>query len=209
MKAALDILTTAPEFDLVLAVVGSSARFHPELAVQPIIDCDGCRQAARRVPGAGCSRSARSARPGRRRRISTRPRPAPTPSRPRSAAACRGCSLDRRGLRALAMRFRPLPATAAGSTSSKPMRCSTASALPRAPALALDIACSAGRRSLPFAYPVAVKVLAAGIAHKSDVGGVVLGIADATRCSQRSIRSARTLRSTGPAWAWIACWCSR
>ncbi len=39
MKAALDILTTAPEFDLVIVVVGSSARFHPELAVQPIIDC--------------------------------------------------------------------------------------------------------------------------------------------------------------------------
>ena len=41
MKAALDILTAAPEFDLVLAVVGSSARFHPELAVQPIIDSAG------------------------------------------------------------------------------------------------------------------------------------------------------------------------
>src|SRR5207302_8167644 len=41
MKAALDILTTAPEFDLVLAVVGSSARFHPELAVKPIIDSAG------------------------------------------------------------------------------------------------------------------------------------------------------------------------
>src|SRR6185369_1622613 len=30
MKAALDILTTAPEFDMVVAVVGSSARFHPQ-----------------------------------------------------------------------------------------------------------------------------------------------------------------------------------
>ena len=40
-KAALDVLTTAPEFDLVLAVVGSSARFHPELAVRPMIDSAG------------------------------------------------------------------------------------------------------------------------------------------------------------------------
>src|SRR5262249_29592754 len=32
--------------------------------------------------------------------------------------------------------------------------------------------------ALPFAYPVAAKVLAADIAHKSDVGGVALGIAD-------------------------------
>ena len=38
MKAALDILTTAPEFDLVVTVVGSSARFYPDLAVRPIID---------------------------------------------------------------------------------------------------------------------------------------------------------------------------
>ena len=45
MKAALDILTTAPEFDLVLSVVGSSARFHPELAVQ-----SDHRQCRRRKP---------------------------------------------------------------------------------------------------------------------------------------------------------------
>src|SRR5947208_7860895 len=44
MKAALDILTTAPKFDLVLAVVGSSARFHPELAVKPIIDSAGANK---------------------------------------------------------------------------------------------------------------------------------------------------------------------
>jgi succinyl-CoA synthetase beta subunit len=31
---------------------------------------------------------------------------------------------------------------------------------------------------LPFAYPVAAKVLSAEIAHKSDIGGVALGIAD-------------------------------
>ena len=33
--------------------------------------------------------------------------------------------------------------------------------------------------ALPFAYPVAVKVLAAEMAHKSDVGGVMLGVANA------------------------------
>ena len=31
MKAALDVLTSAPEFDLVVAVIGSSARFYPDL----------------------------------------------------------------------------------------------------------------------------------------------------------------------------------
>ena len=39
MKKAIDILLGAPEFDMVLAVVGSSARFQPKQAVRPIIDC--------------------------------------------------------------------------------------------------------------------------------------------------------------------------
>src|SRR2546430_11375068 len=41
MKPALETPPAAPEFDLVLAVVASSARFHPELAVKPIIDSAG------------------------------------------------------------------------------------------------------------------------------------------------------------------------
>ncbi len=50
--------------------------------------------------------------------------------------------------------------------------------VPRAPSVALDI--DAEVPPLPFAYPVAAKVLSAEITHKSDVGGVVLGLADAT-----------------------------
>lgn len=38
MKAALEVLEDAPEFDLVLVASGSSARYHPDLAVKPIID---------------------------------------------------------------------------------------------------------------------------------------------------------------------------
>ena len=41
MKGALDVLLSAPEFDLILAVPGSSARFEPELAVRPVIDSAG------------------------------------------------------------------------------------------------------------------------------------------------------------------------
>src|SRR5260221_5713551 len=44
MKGALDVLTTAPEFDLVVVVVGSSARFYPDLAVKPIIDSVGSQK---------------------------------------------------------------------------------------------------------------------------------------------------------------------
>src|SRR5260370_4872669 len=38
MTAALNVLTTAPEFHLVVLVFGSSALFYPDLAVRPIID---------------------------------------------------------------------------------------------------------------------------------------------------------------------------
>ena len=61
------------------------------------------------------------------------------------------------------------------SMSSNPTRCSIALALPRAPAVALDVHDTAP--VLPFPFPVAVKALA-GISHKSDLGGVALGIAD-------------------------------
>ena len=49
--------------------------------------------------------------------------------------------------------------------------------VPHAPSVALDAAVKQAP-DLPFAYPVAVKALSAKIAHKSDVGGVVLNIRD-------------------------------
>ena len=47
----------------------------------------------------------------------------------------------------------------------------------RAPSVALEVGI-AEAPPLPFAYPVAVKALCAEIAHKSDAGGVELGISD-------------------------------
>jgi hypothetical protein len=89
MKGALDVLTTAPEFDLVVVVVGSSARFYPDLAVKPIID-SAARQADRGVSGARGARRAGAARRRRRAELSTRRRPAPTRSRRRCSGTRRG-----------------------------------------------------------------------------------------------------------------------
>jgi succinyl-CoA synthetase beta subunit len=47
----------------------------------------------------------------------------------------------------------------------------------RAPSVALD-AGGEEAPALPFPYPVAVKVLSSAIAHKTDVGGVVLNVTD-------------------------------
>jgi acyl-CoA synthetase (NDP forming) len=50
--------------------------------------------------------------------------------------------------------------------------------VPHAPSVALDMS-TTQPPALPFGYPVALKVLSSEITHKSDVGGVTLGIADA------------------------------
>jgi acyl-CoA synthetase (NDP forming) len=167
MKAALDTLLAAPEFDLVVAVVGSSARLNPNLAVRPIADCaQGGRPLAAFVApdapeafalltaaGVANFRSPESCADGvaaalsRRAPVQWTPSPRPSAGKPRALDELTAYALlDRVGV-------------------------------PRAPAIPLD-ANSAAPPALPFAYPVAAKVLAADIAHKSDVGGVALNVAD-------------------------------
>jgi len=168
MKAALDILTSAPEFDLVLAVIGSSARSQPETTVRPIIDSAGAARplAAFLVPDAPQALAMLS-RAG-----------VPNFRTPEACADAIAAALSRQPPR-------PLPArTAAPAASSGPMLDELAAGalldrlgIARAPSVALEVDI-ARVPSLPFAYPVAVKVLCAEIAHKTDVGGVALGVAD-------------------------------
>src|SRR5215510_1136179 len=156
MKPALDVLLAAPQFDLVLAVVGSSARFHPDLAVQPIIDSAGAEKplAAFLVPEA----------PEALRRLSA----AGIPS------------------------FRT-PETCADAIVAAFRRRAAKPIVARAPAVAVD-ADATRVPDLPFAYPVAVKVLSAEILHKTDVGGVVLNVPD-TQGVLAAIASLRRLLS--------------
>jgi acyl-CoA synthetase (NDP forming) len=162
MKAALDILTAAPEFDLVLVVVGSSARFYPELAVKPIIDSAANAKpiAAFLVPDAPAALAALAG--------------AGVPSfrTPEACADAIAAALSRRAPRDLVR-----PATIRDIGSAKWLDELAAYELidrlgiARAPVLA----CS-NPQPLPFPYPVAVKALLPGLAHKSDVGGVVLNV---------------------------------
>jgi acyl-CoA synthetase (NDP forming) len=165
-KAALNILTTAPEFDMVLAVVGSSARFHPELAVRPIIDSANAAKpiAAFLVPEAPQALAMLSE--------------AGIPSfrTPEACADAIAAALARR---------EPKPAIAVPQAGSAGRVLDELEAyalldrlgIPRSPAVALD-ATIAQAPALPFPYPVAVKVLSADIAHKSEAGGVALNIRD-------------------------------
>ena len=175
MKSALDVLTTAPEFDLVVAVIGSSARFYPDLAVKPIVDSAGsgkpiaaflvpdapdalARLAAAGVPNfhtpEACADAIAAALGRRAPRLVRDPHPNPPPFRGREQQAAERM-LDE--LEAYALL--------------------DGVGVPHAPSVALD-ANMTKPPALPFPYPVAVKALSAGIAHKSDAGGVVLNVRD-------------------------------
>jgi acyl-CoA synthetase (NDP forming) len=164
MKGALDVLTTAPEFDLVVVVVGSSARFYPELAVKPIIDSAGAKTpiAAFLVPEAPDA-LARLAAAG-----------VPSFHTPEACADAVAAALKRSP---------PRPTTRAAKVSGDGRTLDELEAygllsqlgVPHAPSVGLDSGMTQAPE-LPFPYPVAVKALSASITHKSDVGGVALNI---------------------------------
>ena len=176
MKAALDILTTAPEFDLVVVVVGSSARFYPDLAVRPIIDSAGAAKpiAAFLVPEAPQARVALG-----KAGVANFYTPeacadavAAALLAPASAAASGDCACASPGA------GRPLDELEAYGVLDR-------LGVPRAPSLALDI--SAPPPSLPFGYPVAVKVLCGG-----DFAQI--------RCRRRRARHRRCTLRSPPRW---------
>ena len=173
MKATLDILLTAPEFDLVLAVVGSSARAQPEATVRPIIDSAGAGKplAAFIAPDAPEALAALS-RAG-----------VPNFRTPEACADAIAAALSRRPPRSSKQDVDGRDEHGHDGASGRVLDELAAGALldrlgiAHAPSVALE-AGIAQAPPLPFPYPVAVKALSAEIAHKTDVGGVVLGVAD-------------------------------
>jgi acyl-CoA synthetase (NDP forming) len=167
MKAALDVLTTAPEFDLVVAAIGSSARFYPDLAVKPIIDSAGAGKpiAAFLVPEA----------PDALARLSAAG--VPNFHTPEACADAVAAALRRTAPRPIEVRPRASAGTGRILDELEAYAQLDRIGVPRAPSVAVDAAVTKAP-VLPFDYPVAVKALSATIAHKSDVGGVVLNIGD-------------------------------
>ncbi len=70
--------------------------------------------------------------------------------------------------------------------------------IPRTPTVVID-ASTARAPTLPFPYPVAVKALSAEIAHKTEVGGVVLNVNDGAEliAAVRQIRADVAARTMG------------
>jgi acyl-CoA synthetase (NDP forming) len=209
MKAALDILTTAPEFDLILCVVGSSARFYPELAVRPIVDSASAGKpiAAYLVPEApqalamlsragvpnfhtpeACADAIAAAL---RRRM---PIPPPSwpglsqPSTPYLSATQQDVDArDKRGHDdGDGGRF--IDELEAYELLKNSIAC--------APSLTLDASLT-DAPILPFPYPVVVKALSAELSHKSDAGGVVLNVVDSAALIAACKRVSENVRTHG------------
>lgn len=171
MKATLDVLLEAPEFDLVLVTVGSSARFNPELAVRPVIDAAREHRkplACYIVPDAPQAMQL------------LRQAGIPAFNSPEICGDVISAALRRKAPRAELENARSVASASAQARLLNEAEAYGVFAhvgVPYAPFKILDVA--AAVPALPFNYPVVVKALHGEIAHKSDVGGVMLAIADA------------------------------
>jgi acyl-CoA synthetase (NDP forming) len=186
MKGAIDIMFEAPEFDVVLVVVGSSARFQPQLAVKPIIDSASSVKplVAMLVPDAPQALA------------SLTEAGVPCFRSPESCADAIAAVFARRAPGA-----QPAPQTLSAAPG-KPLSEAQAYAVldqigvPHAAALTVPLAGPAGK--LPFDFPVVAKVCSDEIAHKTEVGGVVLGIQDAGQLEAALATLRRNLAERAP-----------
>ena len=171
--AALEVLLNEHDLDAVVAVVGTSAQFHPEVAVQPIIEAPktGKPLAVFLVPqadhsltllqdaGIAAFRTPESCADGVRALVDWRtpalqPDPGPLSDATRLLAQADGDSLSE------------LDAAAVFAAIGVPM---APTAILNDPSAALDT---------DMTFPVAAKVLSPDLPHKTEAGAVALNISD-------------------------------
>ncbi len=195
MRPALDLMMAAPEFVLVLATIGSSAQFRPELAVKPIVDCARERKplAVFLTPqademlrllaehGIAAFRTPEACADGIAAYLAWR--------EPTGPAAMSGNALARAAA---------LLRDARGQLLDERQSLAVFAALgvPVVQSLAFDP--TAPPPALPFPFPVAAKLLSPDITHKTDVGGVALEIADASELWKRAQDMAAALLHRHP-----------
>ena len=175
VRGVISDLMATPEINAVAMVVGSSARFHPDLAVDPLLDWAGADKplAVYLVPDAEESlhRLARGGVPVFR-----------TPE------ACADA------LSSLLRWQAPVDPVAPGSlpgisseapslTESRALKAISELGIAVAPSDVVHNAEEAGRIAAQIGFPVAIKIASADIAHKSEVGGVQLNLRDSAEAS--------------------------
>lgn len=167
MTATLDAMLAAPEFDLVVAVTGSSARFQPELAVKPVIArAEAGKPLVSFLAPDAPEALAMLARAG-----------VPSFRTPEACADAIVAAFARREPKALTPTPQRAPRTGPAQLNEwDAYKLFERVGLPHAESALVPV--DAQAIDLPFSYPVAVKLLSDTIAHKTDVGGVVLNVRD-------------------------------
>jgi acyl-CoA synthetase (NDP forming) len=187
-RAVLEALRAHPDCDAVLAVVGSSAQFHPQLAVKPIVGMPAHAKplAVFLAPHAEASL----------RLLADASIPAF-----RTPEACADAL-------AAYFRWRAPRATAAAPALDWPSDLPGSGALNEAQALKLFAGlgvptapcaiATAPDYAHAIAYPVAAKVLSRDIAHKTEAGGIALALTDRAAFEARVPRMLAAVRSAAP-----------
>jgi acyl-CoA synthetase (NDP forming) len=164
MKAALGVLLTAPELDLIVAVPGSSARFEPELVVKPLIEAaDAAKPLAAFVVPEAPDTLAQLTAAG-----------VPNFRTPESCADVIAAAFARRKPRAVAAAMQGASGPGRLLNELDAYAVLDGIGIAHAPAVAVDAKSNVAAPAI--SYPVAVKVLSGEIGHKTDVGGVVLNV---------------------------------
>lgn len=186
MMTVLGTLLDSSAYAAVVAVIGSSAQFHPQLAVQSIIDSSGhdVPLAAFMVPQAEASLAALA---------------------DANVPAFRTPETCADAIRALIEWRHPKPATTAPPISLPEQ---TGFSETEALAVFADLGVPVTERvilgaedAIPdgLSYPVAAKILSPEIAHKTEIGGVELAVADAGALAAARDRILTAARTHAPA----------
>lgn len=186
IKAVLEVLVDAPEFDAVVAVPGSSARFTPEVSVAPIIECAdrGTPLATFVVPAAPDALAMLRAKGVSAFRT------------PESCADAIAAVFARRAPVRTEVAAPPAgltPTPLDENDSYTLLEEIGVEAAPRAVVRLDDLPAE-----LPVPGPVAVKLLDASVAHKSELGGVVLGVTDGPGLAAAAARIRETAGQRRP-----------
>ena len=185
--AVLAALIASPDCDAVLAVVGSSAQFHPDFAVQPILASPWSAKplATFLTPYAERSLTLLAQQGIAAFR---------TPEACADALAC--------FFRWRAPRERQARTTVAIAAPTQKRNPDEADALALFAALGVPVVASATAIAPDFrhdiAYPVVAKVRSSNIAHKTEAGGVLLGIANQADFAMRVPAMLRAVAGTHP-----------